>query len=151
MIRSWFRPSLSRRLVIAMVLAFVLVEVGLTADNYRVFKKDEVGSSELKRFTHAFTKQLAEAQTPAEAVLLIRNTEALDQRHAQRPRPSDGRLSVAALRCPRESALCDARAVLCPVSARSGERIQIQGKTYWTIAVDAGPWRVRFAPRRSAM
>lgn len=145
MIRSWFRPSLSRRLVIAMVLAFVLVEVGLTADNYRVFKKDEVGSSELKRFTHAFTKQLAEAQTPAEAVLLIRNTEALTNDMRSDPDHPMGDCLWQ---------LFDARGNLryatqglssAPFPARSGERIQIQGKTYWTIAVDAGPWRVRFA------
>lgn len=150
--RNWFGPSLARRVVVAVLLAFVLAEIGLTLNSYSDFKRDEVNSEELQRFTRAFTKRLAETRSPSDAVLLIRNTEVLvnDMRSDPAHPMGDclwqlydagGRLLYAT---PGLSAN--------PLPVRNHERTlaQVGGKPYWVFAVEAGIWRIRFiAPKLS--
>ena len=148
MIRSWFRPSIARRLVIALLLAFMLAGAVLTTDSYLEFRKYETHNADLKNIFHAFRELLTQVSKPEEAVRVIVNAEGLT--NAMRNDPSypmgnclwqlydsRGRLLYAS------KGLSSA----APLPTRRDDRILIlvAGKPYWSFAARAGAWQVRMA------
>ncbi|WP_417068060.1 sensor histidine kinase [Niveibacterium terrae] len=150
MIRSWFGPSLARRIVIAMVLAFVLVDLALLANGYREFKDDFARSTDLLQLGRSFNRQLKAITNKTEAIALVRSSEALVneiRRNADYPMRDclwqlfdrQGHLLYA-------SKGLDARVI--PAIPDRVSPILIGGKDYRSLAADSALWKLRFAEPR---
>jgi signal transduction histidine kinase len=147
MMRRWLGPSLARRLVIAMVLAFVLVDLALLANGYREFKNDAKNGSDLIELERTFNTQLKALSNKTEAIALVRSSEALVneiRRNSNTPTEDclwqlfdrQGHLLYA-------SKGLDARSI--PAIADHVSPILIQGKRYRALAADSALWSLHFA------
>lgn len=147
MIRSWFGPSLSRRLVIAMVLAFVLVDLALLANGYREFKDDFANGSELIELERTFNRQLKLITSETEAIALVRSSEALVneiRRNSNTP-TDDCMWQLFDRRGHLLYASKGLNASAIPAIADHVGPILIQGKRYHALAADSALWSLHFA------
>lgn len=147
------RPiSLMRRLMLALVLAFVLVQVVLTGYNYLRFKQSVSDHAALLRLAQAMVQGLRIIERPADAATVAATADiminasradpASNQGHALAPLWLELRAREGGQRVYASAALGDQ-----PLLGQPG-RVQaqtLQGRPYWVAQVDDPRWSLRLA------
>lgn len=147
MILSWLGPSLARRLFVALFLAFVLIEIGLTANDFFGYKKDEANIEGLEALTQTLRERLAQIPTADAAVLFIRSTEGLVNDVRRQPDHPMGDCLWQIFDAQGKLLYATKGQTTNPLPVQKGRKIlaRINGKLFFVSAIDAGPWHVRLA------
>ena len=140
-LRRWLRPSLSRRLLVTLVLAFCLVAVVLVANEYRAFHHAGRQQTALLKAGRYLGDSLCQAADAREAELVLRVAERYFNRARQDFATEHGRQVGALLFQLRaaDGTLLHGSAALPAPSPGSPERVlahEVSGQSYWVVQVD---------------
>jgi signal transduction histidine kinase len=146
LIDTLLRPSLARRIVGALMLAFVLVEAVLLAIDFGQYKRAVTEHTALRRLAGSMAPTLA-ALPERDAALVAASTLAQLNalRHAGGLLPDDLQLRLER----RDGTVVYASpGWSAQPRAPMADEIVLAGRPHWLVQTDAGPWRVALAEPR---
>jgi two-component system sensor histidine kinase QseC len=141
LLRRWLRPSLSRRLLVTLVLAFCLVAVVLVASEYRAFHHAGRQQTALLKAGRYLGDALHQAADAREAQLVVRVAESYFNRARQDFATEHDRQVGALLfqlRAADGTLLYGSAALPAPPLPGSPERVlshEVSGQPHWVVQV----------------
>lgn len=145
--RRWWQPSLMRRVLAALLLAFGLVGVALLGMNYVEFQRSMAEHAGVKQLADALLDTLASTPDERDAVLIVSNNLAtlnrMRRQGGQLPGDVKLRLRHADQRLAWQSADLGTDAPEVEL-----DRVSVQavaGRPHWVIESRQGPWQLLLA------
>ncbi len=143
--KRMFQPSLARRVLLALMVAFLLVWLALVATDYVGFKQAALSARPLQSATRALADALV-GQDADQAARVVRATEAQSNQLRREIAPPDdlGDLLFQLRRPDGTRVYASERIAQQPdaIDPGAAERVRVAGQDYWAARHDTPQWKL---------